>query len=93
MEDKATRSLIIRLLSSSNENTLVSTLTTLFYLLEYPQGVVRMIFIDFLSPIVCQKKNVSKAIHTYATCDNPRIANVATSLEKQLHQTVTDSTS
>ena len=42
VEDKATRSSIIRLLSSPNENTLISALTTLFYLLEYPQGVARM---------------------------------------------------
>ena len=39
VEDKESRLSIVRLLSSANENTLVSALTTLFYLLEYPQGI------------------------------------------------------
>lgn len=35
LEDKAAMKSIIRLLSSTNENTLISTLTTLFYLSDF----------------------------------------------------------
>ena len=43
LENKANLHPILRLLSSTNENTLVSALTTLYYLCEYPEGKQRMV--------------------------------------------------
>ena len=41
----------------------------------------RVLYWLWLLWIACQKKNVSKAIHAYASCDNPKLANIAKCLE------------
>ena len=38
LSDKSNIQAILRLLSSTNENTVISTLTTLYYLCDYPEG-------------------------------------------------------
>lgn len=38
LSDKSNLRAIVRLLSSTNENTVTSALTTLFYLCDYPEG-------------------------------------------------------
>ncbi|KAK8789497.1 hypothetical protein WA588_001380 [Blastocystis sp. NMH] len=54
LENKANFHPILRLLSSTNENTLISALTTLYYLCEYPEGKQ-----------LCQKRNVAKALDAW----------------------------
>ena len=42
VSEKANLKNILRLLSSSNENTLISAMATLYYLMDYPQGLTCM---------------------------------------------------
>ncbi|OAO13210.1 armadillo repeat-containing protein 7 [Blastocystis sp. ATCC 50177/Nand II] len=72
LSDKSNVKHIVKQLSSTNENTVVSALTTLYYLLDGENGALYI-----------KKPNILKAIHTYAECDNVRIRNVASCLLKK----------
>ena len=84
LQDKSTLKDVIHLLSSTNENTVISTLTTLFYLCDHPQAKQR-IFLVLSIIIDIMKKSVQKAIQTYADCDNCKLSNIAKCIISKLN--------
>lgn len=74
---------MIRLLSSTNENTLISAMATLYYLMDYPQGLTGLPVI-LASLLVLSKASVQTALTTYAACENPKIANMASCILSRL---------
>ena len=73
LSEKGNIKSIIHLLSSTNENILISSMATLYYLIDTPLGLKLL-----------AKPSVKTALSTYANCENVKIANIASCMLSHL---------